>query len=138
MPAITTIVGNLVKDPEEKTFGPDKNVTNIRVACSDSIPDGKGGWKDLGTAYYNVSGWRNLGKYMASSLKKGDRVIVQGKIKYHEFKKNDGTNGHAYEIEASDIGIALYSKTAKKLSGNPWSTSEATVTQQAPEEDPWQ
>ena len=70
MPAITTIVGNLVKDPEAKDFGPNKNVTNIRVACSDSIPDGKGGWKDGDTAYYNVSAWRNLAKYMASTLKK--------------------------------------------------------------------
>jgi len=71
MPAITTIVGNLVKDPESKDFGADKNVTNIRVACSDRIPDGKGGWKDTDTAYYNVSAWRSLGKY---NLK---RMMVQ-------------------------------------------------------------
>ena len=138
MPAVTTIVGNLVRDPEEKTFGEDKNVTNIRVACTDRMPNGKGGWKDGDTAFYNVSAWRSLGKYMASSLKKGDKVIVQGKIKYHEFKKNDGTNGHAYEIEASDVGIALYAKTAKKdASGNPWDTSKSSTINVSTEPDPW-
>jgi single-strand DNA-binding protein len=139
MPAVTTIVGNLVRDPESKEFGPDKNVTNIRVACTDRMPDGKGGWKDGDTAFYNVSAWRSLGKYMASSLKKGDKVIVQGKIKYHEFKKSDGTNGHAYEIEASDVGLALYSKTAKKdASSNPWDTSSNTTTVNTSNEpDPW-
>jgi len=137
MPAITTIVGNLVRDPESKDFGPDKNVTNIRVACSDRIPDGKGGWKDTDTAYYNVSAWRSLGKHMASSLKKGDRVIVTGKIKYHEFKKNDGTNGHAYEIEASDIGISLTSKTAKKSGDNPWETKDEVSVPNSTQEDPW-
>ena len=75
---------------------------------------------------------------MASSLKKGDKVIVQGKIKYHEFKKSDGTNGHAYEIEASDVGIALYSKTAKKdATGNPWDTSKASTINVSTEPDPW-
>jgi single-strand DNA-binding protein len=132
MPAITTIVGNLVRDPEEKSFGPDKNVTNIRVACTDRMPDGKGGWKDGDTAFYNVSAWRSLGKYMASSLQKGDRVIVQGKIKYHEFKKSDGSNGHAYEIEASDLGMSLNAKTAKGGS------ETTTINTTSNESNPWE
>jgi single-strand DNA-binding protein len=132
MPTVITVVGNLVKDPEEKDFGPNKNVTKMRVACTDRIPDGNGGWKDGDTAFYNVSAWRNLGKHVASTLKKGDKVIVQGRMKYSEFKRSDGTNGHSYEIEASDLGIALTSKTSKGESvskntipvsteGNPWS-----------------
>jgi single-strand DNA-binding protein len=131
---MVTIVGNLVKDPEEKDFGSDKNVTNIRVACTDRMPDGNGGWKDGDTAYYNVSAWRSLGKNLASTLKKGDKVIVQGKLKYREYKKTDGTNAHAYEIEATDVGMSIYAKTAKKLVGstslvdndssNPWATSK--------------
>jgi single-stranded DNA-binding protein len=74
---------------------------------------------------------------MASSLKKGDKVIVQGKIKYREFKRNDGTNGHAYEIEATDVGISLYAKTAKKDGSNPWDTSSSTVVNNSTEPDPW-
>ncbi len=137
MPAMTTIVGNLVRDPESKEFGSDKNLTKIRVACTDRMPDGNGGWKDGDTAFYDVSAWRSLGKYMASSLKKGDKVIVQGKIKYREFKRNDGTNGHAYEIEATDVGISLYAKTAKKDGSNPWDTSSSTVVNNSTEPDPW-
>jgi single-strand DNA-binding protein len=135
MPTVVTVVGNLVKDPEEKNFGDGKNVTRVRVACTDRMPDGNGGWKDGDTAFYNVSAWRNLGKHVNSTLKKGDRVIVQGKMKYSEFKRQDGSNGHSYEIEATDVGIALTTKTAKEktsvgssspvvsagLDGNPWS-----------------
>lgn len=124
MPTIVTIVGNLVKDPEEKDFGSDKNVTNFRVACNDRIPDGNGGWKDSDTSYYNVSAWRNLGKSIASSLKKGDRVIVQGKLKYKEYKKNDGSNGYSYEVEASDVGMAIHSKSVKRISNDSLVTSD--------------
>jgi len=115
MPTIVTLVGNLVSDPEERSVGSDKNLTKIRVACTDRVYDGSGGWKDGDTAFYTVSAWRNLGKYVLSSLKKGDKVIVQGKMKYSEFKRADGTNGHSYEVEATDVGIALYAKTAKNV-----------------------
>jgi single-strand DNA-binding protein len=128
MPTIVTIVGNLVKDPEERTFGEDKSVTNIRVACSDRIPDGSGGWKDGDKAYYNVSLWRNLAKAASSTLKKGDRVIVHGKLKYREYKKNDGTNGYSYEVEATDVGLPLSTKNVSTTNmiaadpTNPWAT----------------
>jgi len=137
MPAMTTIVGNLVRDPEEKEFGPDKNITKIRVACTDRMPDGNGGWKDGDTAFYDVSAWRSLGKYMASSLKKGDKVIVQGKIRYREFKRNDGSNGHAYEIEATDVGVSLYAKTAKPYSGSTAKAGTDTINTST-EENPWE
>jgi len=53
-------------------------------------------------------------------------------MKYSEFKKQDGSNGYSYDIEATDLGIALTSKTSKGESvskntvpisteGNPWS-----------------
>jgi single-strand DNA-binding protein len=136
MPTVVTIVGNLVKDPEEKNFGDNKNVTRVRVACSDRMPDGSGGWKDSDTAYYNVSAWRNLGKNVASTLKKGDKVIIQGKMKYSEYKKSDGSNAHSYEIEATDIGVVLTNKTSKSEK-NPWATKDTVDVLQSTEEDPW-
>lgn len=132
MPTVITVVGNLVKDPEEKDFGLNKNVTKMRVACTDRIPDGDGGWKDGDTAFYNVSAWRNLGKHVASTLKKGDKIIVQGRMKYSEFKKQDGSNGHSYDIEATDLGIALTSKTAKESS-----ISSSKVSVDSGEKNPW-
>jgi single-strand DNA-binding protein len=133
MPTVVTIVGNLVKDPEEKDFGPNKNVTKMRVACSDRIPDGNGGWKDGDTAFYNISAWRNLGKHAASTLKKGDKIIVQGRVKYSEFKRSDGSNGHSYDIEATDLGIALTQKTAGVKS----SLSNTSKVQVSTDENPW-
>jgi single-strand DNA-binding protein len=111
MPQVITAVGNLVKDPEVKTFEKGA-LTKLRIACTDRMSDGNGGWKDGDTNFYDVAVWKSLGEYAASTLKKGDKVIVQGKMKYREFKKNDGSNGHAYEIDASDLGVYLTKKTA--------------------------
>lgn len=111
MPQLITAVGNLTKDPEVKTFEKG-SLTKLRIACTDKMPDGNGGWKDGDTNYYDVAVWKTLGEYAASTLKKGDRVIIQGKLKYREFKRNDGSNGNAYEIDATDLGISLTKKTA--------------------------
>jgi single-strand DNA-binding protein len=111
MPQVITAVGNLVKDPEVKTFEKGA-LTKLRIACTDRMSDGNGGWKDGDTNFYDVAVWKSLGEYAASTLKKGDKVIVQGKLKYREFKKNDGSNGHAYEIDATDLGVYLTKKTA--------------------------
>jgi len=116
MPQQITAVGNLVKDPEIKKFD-NGSLTKIRIACTDRAPDGSGGWKDGDTNYYDVAVWKTLGEYAASTLKKGDKVIIQGKMKYREFKRNDGSNGHAYEIDASDLGIYLTKKTANPTEG---------------------
>ena len=111
MPQNITAVGNLVKDPEVKSFEKG-SLTKLRIACTDRTPDGNGGWKDGDTNFYDVAVWKTLGEYAASSLKKGDKVMVQGKMKYREFKRNDGSNGHSYEIDATDIGVYLTKKTA--------------------------
>jgi single-strand DNA-binding protein len=126
MPQTITAVGNLVKDPEVKTFEKG-SLTKLRIACTDSYPDGNGGWKDSDTNFYDVTVWRSLGEYAASTLKKGDKVIVQGKMKYREFKRNDGSNGHAYEIDASDLGLYLSKKTANKTN-SVTSSEPATAT----------
>jgi single-strand DNA-binding protein len=111
MPQQITAVGNLVKDPEVKNFD-NGSLTKLRIACTDRMSDGNGGWKDGNTNFYDVAIWKTLGEYAASTLKKGDKVIVQGKLKYREFKRNDGTNGNAYEIDATDLGLYLTKKTA--------------------------
>jgi single-strand DNA-binding protein len=80
MPQVITAVGNLVKDPEVKTFEKGA-LTKLRIACTDRMSDGNGGWKDGDTNFYDVAVWKSLGEYAASTLKKGDKVIVQGKMK---------------------------------------------------------
>lgn len=128
MPQQITAVGNLVKDPEVRNFD-NGSLTKLRIACTDRMSDGNGGWKDGNTNFYDVAVWKTLGEYAASTLKKGDKVIVQGKLKYREFKRNDGTNGNAYEIDATDLGLYLTKKTAN--------ISDNTVTSSNSETNIW-
>lgn len=103
--SMITVIGNLVADPESR-IAAGHNLTSLRIASNERVKDSDGNWKDGDTTYIDVTCWRKLAEG-ATSLKKGQRVVVYGKLKGRSFQRKDGTNGYAYEIEATDIGESI-------------------------------
>lgn len=118
-----TVIGNLVADPEAKDAGGHK-LAKLRLASNERIKDASGQWKDGDTTYIDVTCWRRLAEG-SMSLKKGQRVVVHGKLKGRSFTRKDGTNGYGYEIEATDIGASIIGSAPEKKDiqpdlENPW------------------
>lgn len=106
--SMITVIGNLVADPEIKTAAGHK-LAKLRIASNERIKDANGEWKDSDTTYIDVTCWRRLAEG-SESLKKGQRVIVNGKLKGRSFVRKDGTSGYGYEIEATEIGASIIPK----------------------------
>ena len=115
--SMITIIGNLVADPETKDAGGHK-LAKLRLASNERIKDANGEWKDSDTTYIDVTCWRKLAEG-STLLKKGQRVIVHGKLKGRSFQRKDGTNGYAYEIEATDVGPSIISRGSDSVSSTP-------------------
>lgn len=98
-----TSIGNLVRDPEVR--GNTNSITKLRMASTERVQE-NGEWKDGDTVFIDVVCFNNLAQSV-KSLRKGDRVIVHGRLKYREFKRADGSNGHDYEIVANELGMSL-------------------------------
>lgn len=122
-----TVIGNLVADAEPRVAS-GYNLTRLRVASNERIKDANGEWKDGDTTYIDVTCWRKLAEG-AAQLKRGQRVVVQGKLKGRSYQTNDGRNAYGYEIEATDIGLSVMprgsseAKTTKDVKpdlDNPW------------------
>ena len=58
------------------------------------------------TSWYTVSGYRTLAQNIASSIKKGDRVLVTGTLQVNDWD-NDTRRGTTAEIEAVTLGHDL-------------------------------
>jgi len=71
----TTIVGNLVEDPEVRFTNNGIAVTNLRVAVTQRVQQ-DGQWRDGETNFFKVNVWRGQAENLAESLGKGDRVMV--------------------------------------------------------------
>ncbi len=71
-----------------------------------------GTWVDGHTNWYSVSMFRQLATNGALSIKKGDRVVIFGRLKVRPWAKEDGRSGTSVEIDAETAGHDLMWGTA--------------------------
>ncbi len=63
-------------------------------------------WIDGNTNWFSVQGYRQLAGNIGCSIKKGQRVIVVGRLKVRSWEK-DGRTYHVVEIDAESVGHDL-------------------------------
>jgi single-strand DNA-binding protein len=81
-------------------------VANMRVASTPRLKR-KGQWMDGDTTWYSVSAWRALADNIRESVKKGDAVIVHGKLRSDAWTREDGQVSSTLLVEASFVGHDL-------------------------------
>ena len=102
-----TITGNVATAPEFKRTPTGLAITTFRVASARRRYDREAGtWTDSGTNWYTVSAFRSLADHAFESLRKGDRVILTGRLRLREWE-NGERKGTAIEIDAEAIGHDL-------------------------------
>lgn len=107
-----TVSGNLTSDPTVRFTQSGTAVTSLRVGASDRKKDANGNWTDGDPCYLNVTVWKRAGENVAESLRKGDAVVITGRLKQSTYTKADGTEVTAYDVEADDIAPSLARATA--------------------------
>jgi single-strand DNA-binding protein len=108
----TTIVGNLVDDPELRFTNTGIAVANMRVAVTQRIQQ-DGEWRDGDTSFLKVNVWRGQAEHLADSLSKGDRVMVTGRLRQRSWETPEGDKRSVTELEADEVGASLKWATAK-------------------------
>jgi single-strand DNA-binding protein len=110
---LITIVGNLVDDPELRYTPSGDAVANFRVASTPRIYDRDSSqWNDGDTLFLTCTVWRQYAENVAESLTRGNRVIVQGRLKQRSYENAEGEKRTVYEIDVEDVGPALRFHTA--------------------------
>jgi single-strand DNA-binding protein len=107
-----TVVGNLVDDPKLRTIEAGQELASFRIASTSRRFDrDTGRWVDSGQLFLGITCWRTLATNATTSLRKGDPVIVNGKLTTRTYEK-DGQTRSVCELEALAIGPDLARGTA--------------------------
>ncbi|WP_211368006.1 single-stranded DNA-binding protein [Microbacterium rhizomatis] len=102
-----TVTGNIATEPDYKRTPAGITITSFRVASSQRRFDRNSGtWVDGVTNYYSVSTFRRLAEHAFASFKKGDRVLLTGRLRLREWD-NGTRRGTSAEIDAEAIGHDL-------------------------------
>lgn len=105
-----TIAGNLTRDPELRFTQGGRAVASFAVAVSYRFQS-NGEWKEE-SSYFDVTAWGTLGENIASSLTKGTRVVVSGRLQQRRYETKEGEKRSAVEIVADEVGPSLRWATA--------------------------
>ncbi len=131
-----TFIGNLTDDPDLRFTQGGAAVATLRVASNRRFNDRSGNQQEE-TTYLNVNVWRDLAENAAESLKKGDRVIVIGRVRVRSYENREGQTVWTTEIEADEIAPSLRWARAEvsRTSGSSGGSSTAGVDTAPPPSD---
>jgi single-strand DNA-binding protein len=138
-----TVIGNIVTEPDVSTVANGSTRTRLRLASTDrKFNRTTGAWEDGNTSFYNVTCWRMLAERVGTQLKKGDPVIVTGKVLAKQWQRTDGSWGGCTDIDAFTIGpdlcrVAVTVNRQPRMPAEPSVASEATAPTQPVDIDPW-
>lgn len=106
-----TAVGNVTREPELRFTQGGQAVTKFGLAVNRRWQQG-GEWKES-TSFVDVVAWGQMAENVSSSITKGARVMVSGRLEVRNYETQQGEKRTAVEITADEIGPSLRWATAQ-------------------------
>lgn len=101
-----TIKGNVGKDPELRFSNAGKPICNFSVAVTHKRGD------DEQTSWVDVVCFDQMAENAAESIRKGQRVVVAGRLQVRDYERRDGGQGRSVEVVADEVAVSLRWATA--------------------------
>ena len=92
------LAGNLVRDPELRFTHNGVPVCSFSIAVN-RVRSKKSEVVD----FFNVSPWRELGETVANYKKKGDPILVEGRLQYRTWESQNGAKRSAVDVVADRV-----------------------------------
>ncbi len=100
------LLGNLTRDPEIKFTNEGVAICEMGLAVNKRWTD-KEGKETESVDFFNITAWHNLAENCANSLKKGDRVLVNGHLNLRSWENKEGKKYNIINITADLVTVSL-------------------------------
>ncbi|WP_182524143.1 single-stranded DNA-binding protein [Nocardioides dongkuii] len=126
-----TVQGWLGNDVQVRQAG-DAQVASFRLGCTPRrFHRRTGAWVDGPTQWYTVDAWRALGENCRDSLRRGDPVVVHGRLEARVWTNSAGAEVTTMVLEAASVGhdlargVSRFRKAARVETATPEGPSVA-------------
>ena len=118
------LIGNVGKDPDVRYYEADQAVAQVSLATTErgytlqngtQVPDH--------TDWHNLVFYRNLAKIVEKYVKKGDKLYIEGRIRYRSYDDKQGNRRYLTEILVENMEMLT-----PKTTSQPTPTSEQGKT----------
>ncbi len=91
------LAGNLTRDPELR-------FTNDGIpVCSFGLAVNRVRSRNEEVDFFDISAWRELGETIANYKKKGDPILVEGRLQYRTWEAQDGSKRSKVDVVADNV-----------------------------------
>ena len=91
------LAGNLTRDPELR-------FTNGGIpVCGFGLAVNRVRSKSEEVDFFDVSAWRELGETIANYKKKGDPILVEGRLQFRSWEAQDGSRRNKVDVVADNV-----------------------------------
>jgi len=120
------LAGFLTGDPKFRKVADDISSAKLRIAYTARRHNRETGeWTDGATTFVNVQCWRQLADNVTTCLRKGEPVLVMGRLRIRSYNDAEGKTRTAVEVEANSVGhdltrgMAHFSRALRSAGGRP-------------------
>ncbi len=113
MSNLTVLSGNLTTDPEIRYLRDGTPTCTFGLAVDRRWLDRESGAWAEATSFFDIACWRDLAENVATSLRRGARVVITGRLEQRTWTGSDDRVKTRIELVAEDVGCSLrFSPTA--------------------------
>ena len=117
------LIGNVGKDPDVRYYDSDQAVAQVRLATTEkgySLPNGT--QVPDRTDWHNLVFYRRLAKIVESYVRKGDKLYVEGRLKYRAYDDAKGQRQYTTEVVVDSMEM-LTPKSQRPNAESPQGTA---------------
>ena len=123
------LIGNVGKDPDVRYYDADQAVAQFPLATTERGYTLQNGTKVPDhTDWHNLVVWRGLAKVVEKHVHKGDKLYVEGRIRYRSYDDPKGQRRYVTEILVENMEL-LNPKPAEREENAQHTAAQSTTTQ---------
>ena len=101
--------GNLTRDPEVRHTPTGKAMAKMGIAVQRRSKNADTGQSDVD--FFNLTAWEKTADFCGRYLKKGSRVLLEGRLQTYSYTGQDGVKRSGVDIQVDNIEFAGSKRT---------------------------
>ena len=122
------LIGNVGKEPEVRYFDRDQAVAQVSLATTErgyTLPNGT--QVPEHTDWHNLVFYRQLAKVVEQYVHKGDKLYVEGRIRYRMYDTQKGERKYVTEIHVENMEMLTPKQVSQQNASNATSTQDESA-----------
>ncbi|MDA1190645.1 MAG: single-stranded DNA-binding protein [Candidatus Poribacteria bacterium] len=95
------VIGNLTRDPEMRILDSGTAVTKLGLAVNTTYVSN--GERQEDVCFINVDAWGRIAETANQYLRKGSKVLIEGRLQYRTWETDSGDKRSVHDIRAQSI-----------------------------------